>query len=481
MTLKTMKNRMTKICGFALLFLLALGANAQSYKVTSVEVAITNNLPKDLDLEELKTSIDEAAEHPKTRADGKMFYWKGMTYYMLATTYDSLANKYPDAIVVAKESFEDCIKFDDSRRREWAELAQDRGLIWVAIELYNRGYVAYQNQEYDLAITRLNEAIPLMDEENPLLIENNLNKNVLLELIGYSAVANENNDLARETFQQLVDNGYKESAVFASLSQLYMYNGDTAQALKTVTAGRDVFPNDRSLINVELDIYLKQGRSQELIDKLDVAIEEDPGNTIYYFARAISYEGLASSIRTDIENLYKVKPGMPEVEVKEFLGEPKDVTTEGGVRSLNYSHGSVLVNVSSGNVKKVSIKDESLTAIEGYLEKALADYDVIIEIDPSYYDAYYNKGALYQNKVSAMIEEMNAKGIYDPDEVAKYTSKKDALYAKALENFEIVFDNHTEMSNEERVELAKNMKRVYANLNQMDKFAEMKAWIEENE
>ncbi len=109
---------------------------------------------------------------------------------------------------------------------------------------------------------------------------------------------------------------------------MYLKTGDTAKALEAVTVGRGLLDSDKSLINAELDLYLKMGRSKELIEKLDVAIADDPGNTIYYFARAISFEGI------------------------------------------------------------------------GDMDKASADYDKILEIDPSFYDAAYNKGVMYLNKVA---------------------------------------------------------------------------------
>lgn len=56
----------------------------------------------------------------------------------------------------------------------------------------------------------------------------------------------------------------------------------------------------------------------------------------------------------------------------------------------------------------------------------------------------------------------------------------DGHYKKAVVEFENVFNNNTELDPNDKLELAKTMKKIYARLNQMDKFNEMKAYLESN-
>ena len=101
---------------------------------------------------------------------------------------------------------------------------------------------------------------------------------------------------------------------------------------------RVIIPFNRTIINLELDIFLKQGKSQELIDKLNVAIQEDPENTVYYFARAISYEGLAGTLQEGTgQECMNVKSGSFENMVKDSLGEPyESVKDESDGKKLVY-------------------------------------------------------------------------------------------------------------------------------------------------
>ncbi|MDA0777860.1 MAG: hypothetical protein O3C19_02205, partial [Bacteroidetes bacterium] len=234
----------------------------------------------------------------------------------------------------------------------------------------------------------------------------NLTGEFLEQMISDCAMNNNEDQKAIAVFDKLIENGSLEPSVYVNVSKLYLKTGDTAKALEAITTGRGLLDGDKSLINAELDLYLKMGRSEELIEKLDVAIADDPGNTIYYFARAISFEGI------------------------------------------------------------------------GDMDKASADYDKILEIDPSFYDAAYNKGVMYLNKVAKVVDQLN--GEYKPSIIAKKEAEINTLYGLAIIQFENVFENNAEMKLADKLELAGTMKKIYARLERMEEYNEMKAFEEAN-
>ncbi|MFY0643252.1 MAG: hypothetical protein JXR19_02180 [Bacteroidia bacterium] len=385
-------------------------SSAQTWNVNGVEFMYTQVAP---DMAEALRMIDLAAEHPKTKASAKMFYFRGLTYLKIATEYPDLGADHPDALDVAHTSFNKSIENDS--KNKWTEKAKGH-LLNVAIGFYNIGLNSYEAAEYQAAVDAFNKALPLLKYDvNGDLKRAQLTEEEITRMIAYSALGMENNDLAITNFKSLINLGYDDPSIYVGLAQLQLIEGDTAAAMTTIASGRDMFELEKDLINMELDLYLKQGRSQELIDKLNNAIDQDPENTVYYFARAISYE-----------ELDKIEP-------------------DGGYTAL-----------------------------------AEADYDKIMELDPEYYDAFYNKGVMYVNKVSALVDEMQSKGIYSPKEVAVYTEKINANYRSAIVNFEYVFDNHGEMTDGDRMELARTMKKIYAQLSEMDKYNAMKDWIDNN-
>lgn len=391
----------------AVAFFVSSSVLAQNFNVESAKMELLS--PKDdteKDLDKCVEWIEAAAKHSKTSNSAKMWYYKGLTYLKIAGVNTELTKATPNAVDIALESFNNAIKTDEKNK---FTADSKMNLLNVAIALYNKGYTAYQEESYDNAYATFGKALPLMEYDvDGQLKRNNLTAEVIEQMMAFSALGAGNTANAATSFQGLIDKGSSEPSIFTNLAKLQLESGDTAAAIKTVEAGKELNETDKVLINMELDIYLKQGRSQELIDKLDKAIEDNPGNTLYYFARAISYEGL------------------------------------------------------------------------GDLDKAGADYDAILEIDPEYFDASYNKGVMYLNKVANLVDEMNEKNIYKPSQIAVYESKINGLYKEAIVQFENVFENNDDMLQEDRKELAQTMKKIYAQLQQMDKYKDMKAWLEAN-
>lgn len=390
----------------AILIFIGSSVRAQKFTVESMKMELEDMTKpdSDRDYDNLIKWANETKENPKTSNDPKMWYYRGLTFLKISTLNNELSSNNPDAILIALEAFQNAISTDVKNR---VTKDAEANLLNVAIGLYNRAYKSYQAENFSKAYEEFNLAVPLMKYDfDGLLKRNNLTTAELEKMMGFSALNDGKVDDAKKVFQKLIDGGSTETFIFSSLANIQLNEGDTTGALTTISNGKSFNETDKTLINMELDIFLKQGRSKELIEKLNIAINDDPGNTIYYFARAISYEGLEES------------------------------------------------------------------------DKAEADYDKILEIDPTYYDAAYNKGLIYLVKVQKIVEELN--GEYKPSIIEKKELEIDGHYKKAVVEFENVFNNNTELDPNDKLELAKTMKKIYARLNQMDKFNEMKAYLESN-
>lgn len=396
-----------KINLLLIVFLLSgLISNAQKFTVESMKMELEDMTKPDVDrdYENLLKWAEQTKANPKTANSPKMWYYRGLTFLKISTLNNELSNQNPDAILIALEAFQNAIATDIKKR---VTTESEANLLNVAIGLYNRAYASYQQEDYAKAYKEFELAIPLMKyDTDGLLKRNNLTAEILEQMMGYSAMNGGDNQNAKIVFQKLIDEGSTETNIFASLARIHLIDGDTTQALSTIAAGKEYNETDKTLINMELDIFLKQGRSKELIEKLNVAIQDDPGNTVYYFARAISYEGM------------------------------------------------------------------------GETDKAAADYDKILEIDPTYYDASYNKGVMYLGNVAKIVDELD--GEYKPSIIEKKEAEIYVQYEKAIVEFENVFENNDEMLINDKVELAKTMKKIYARLEKMDKYNEMKTFIESN-
>tara|TARA_B110000902_G_scaffold266723_1_gene355741 strand:+ start:7358 stop:8581 length:1224 start_codon:yes stop_codon:yes gene_type:complete len=402
---KKMKIKFNYIIVLASLFI-GINVSAQKFTIQSMKMELEDRTKTDgdRDYESLIKWSEETKEHTKTSNNPQMWYYRGLTYLKVSNLNNELSKAHPDAIYIAHDAFQNALETDAKKR---VTEDSEANLLNVAIGLYNKGYTAYQTEEYQESYRNFEMAVPLMkyDTEGQLK-RNNLTAEVLEQMMAFSAMNGGEDEKAKKALQVLVDKGTAEGSIYANLAKLQLKGGDTTAALSTIMSGKDMNEADKTLINMELDIYLKQGRSKELIEKLNGAIADDPGNTIYYFARAISYEGLGEN------------------------------------------------------------------------DKAVADYDKILEINPEYFDASYNKGVIYLNRVAEIVEELN--GVYKPSIIEKSEAEINIEYKKAIVEFENVFNNNDDMPQADKVLLAGTMKKIYARLEKMEKYAEMKSFIESN-
>ena len=384
---------------------LGLNTMAQKFSVESMKMELDpTKSDGDRNFDDLVKWAEETALHPKTANDPKMWYYRGLTFLKVSAMDNELSEKYPNAMDLAFEGFTNAIKTDT--KNKVTKLAEGN-LLNVAIGFYNEGYVAYNAKDYTTAYTAFEKALPLMKyDKDDLLKRNNLTSEVLEQMMAYSAMNNGEDEKAILALNNLVNNGSTDPAIYTNLANLQMKTGDTTTALATISDGKEMNEGNADLTNLELNTYLRLGRSKELIEKLNAAIETDPSNTLYYQARGDAFERF------------------------------------------------------------------------GDTEKALDDYAKCIEIDPEYYDAYYNRGALYLNKIGAIVEELD--GEYKPSVIQAKEVEISQWYEKAIVEFETVFKGNDDMPVEEKVSLAGTMKKIYARLEKMDKYDEMKVFIEAN-
>jgi tetratricopeptide (TPR) repeat protein len=416
-----MKIKQTIVMTMVLLMAFGYTASAQNFNVESVKMELQSPVDDaEKDFDKIMEWLEAAKSHPKTANDPKMWYYRGVAYakaaflpkYQKEGSNSSINEDYIDN---AYEALKNCIATDAKKKfsnggSDRVFGSAERQMLSVAAAYYTFGSQEYNAQNFANAFTYFEKTLPLLayDTEGDLKRQN-VTAEQVEKMMGFCAYGANDFKKASNVFNSLVDKGEKDPLVYTTYATVLVNQGDTAKAIEVIEKGKKYNETDKGLINMELDLYLKQGRSEELIGKLDRAIEDDPGNTIYYFARAISYEGL------------------------------------------------------------------------GDLEKAAADYDKILEIDPTYFDAAYNKGVMYLNKVANLVDEMNEKNVYKPSEIAVYEQKINDYYSKAIVQFENVYENNDELASADRLELAKTMKKIYAQLSEMDKYQKMKEEVEQLE
>ncbi|NUM30704.1 MAG: tetratricopeptide repeat protein [Bacteroidetes bacterium] len=273
----------------ALVLLTSIIVVAQPSKVETVRMILEDTDPNAVkDLRECKRLIDEAKEHSKTSNSPKMWVYRGAVYYEIARKNDELSKENPDAIVIAAESLFKCKESDT--KKSWQEQC-DFYLLNVANVMFNLGVAEYQAKNYDKSIFYYTTTLRIIPYDTKGDLKTiNITDAIIYQYCYYAAMAKGDNALTKQYINKLIDLKFNDPKIYNALARVQLDEKDTAAALQSLADGRNRFPNDIDLMNMELDIYLKQGKTDLLLEKLNAAIEADAENKIYYFARASTFE-----------------------------------------------------------------------------------------------------------------------------------------------------------------------------------------------
>ncbi len=351
---------------------------AQKHNVQNAAIALRNQKFADA-----KQYIDQSYENEKTANDAKMWNYRSKIYLQIALKQPELD---ANAIFKATESHLKCLQKDKKGRvivRKWtAEEDVKTGLIQCAYKLFNTALDKYNADEYLSAIKHYSAIFDII----PLDTENQLGKitkeTILYEMFRCSKALN---DLAKskEYLEQLIALKFNHSSVYVEMSNIYQEEGNTDKALSYLSLGRESLPGDQGIVNAEINLYIKLGRTAELIDKLTEAITLDPKNEILFFNRGTIYDQ-----EGEFENAEKDYKSALEINSESF-GSNYNI----GALYFNSAieHNNKANSSSNNKVYKTS-KDKAnkmFALALPYLEKAHQldnnDYNTLLSLKQLYY------------------------------------------------------------------------------------------------
>lgn len=333
------------------------------------------------------------------------------------------AGEIPQVNDPAGEAFPSYVKALELAEKQYETKDALRGLRMVQSNLYNMGIFAYDDKNYDLAYTNFKSII----EAHNLLKQNGSESSLdeqenyfdNLYITGLAALnANRTSDAA-SLFQELYENNYDKPAIYEALYKIKMEESGPEAAYQYLATGRQKHPDDVSLLFAEINHFLRMNKLDELIAKLELAIEKEPDNLSLYATLGNVYD-----------NLYQ--------QAQE-----------------------------AGDVTKA----------EAYFNSALKYYNDALAKDPNYFDAIYSVGALYYNKAAAQTMVLNA--LFDDmsaEGVQKYENKKAEVFAifdQALPYFK-----KAESMNPNDLNTLIALKEIFARKDQLDISNEFKRRID---
>lgn len=362
---------------------ISLTAMAQKSNVESAAIYLRNG-----EVEDAKKAIDLAIVNPETKADPKAwFYYVSIldTIYrnpVYANIMDAdLADKFYNGCMR-------CIETDVKKRYEY--YCKDQAILNSAFMSFNKGISAYQDKDFKSAIKYFEVVLSIIPyDKNDDLKKNNLSEKNIYLYMALSSMQSSDNAKSKIYLKKLMDLNYDDPVIYMQMGNIYLEEKDTATALQVIEQGRSKYPSEKDLINQELNIYMNMGKQDVLVDKLNAAIEINPDDPMLLFVRGSVYDNYSNDVNKKRKSLKE---------------QATNAKKKAQVEKVPAKKTALLKN--AADLQK-EYEDQG-SRVNEYAAKAEADYKKVVELNPDYIDAYFNLGALTNNKTTEIVEKMNA-------------------------------------------------------------------------
>jgi len=277
-------------------------------------------------------------------------------------------------------------------------------LAAIGGEFFNEGISFFQQNDFDGAMPLFEKAINISKENQT--IDTLANYGAALCLEKKAALDKAFLDKAIEKYQYLVDIKMKEVSVYTSLANLYKDKGDLDKASEVIAIGKTMFPGNTDLVITEANMYISTNNHAKAVSSLMVAKEKEPNNVSVLYAIGVTYDLLKNDTKL-----------------------PDDERAK-------------------------------------YFDEAINAYKATIAVDPNYFDAMFNLGAIYFNKGGEVINEANKLPI---NETAKY----DKMLADGNNylNLALPYLEKCEIIQPQDKPTLISLKEIYTRLNLADKLS----------
>jgi tetratricopeptide (TPR) repeat protein len=234
------------------------------------------NYLKSKELDKAKAATDAAYVHNDTKNSPKMFLWRGEVYRAIYEDKDEKVRALdPEAEEKSLEAYINCLKIDEKENAK-SPIYKDqaKGPIVASAAATNKKAKWYgANKDFDKALKcyDLVEQALAFDYDQGMKRNNITKEKIVYNKFEMYAGAGE---MARmkEFADKLIAMNYKDPKIYIHMASISLGQKDTAAALAYVDKGKKLFDDNMDLTNLEINIYLAQGKSKELKQKLQDAI-----------------------------------------------------------------------------------------------------------------------------------------------------------------------------------------------------------------
>lgn len=402
---------------------LSLSAFGQKNKIRDARDYLSDNNYK-----KAIPAINEAVANESTKDNADAWFLRGVAY--LQKALDSTAND-PQASVESYNSLMKALALKPDFGPEINNAIYSNALI-----VFNQGVADYGKKDFNAAYEHFMKVPAIFEAAGKRFANDKTFSDLAASAksnAAYSALnANRNAD-ALKLFNELTEGPSKnDSNMYQAIIKINQDMNNDAAELAAINKARAMFPGNRNFRNLELNYYIRSGKEDVLVGKLEEAIKADPNNDEILFNLANTYQKMAF---------------------------PQDNSGKNLARPANY--------------------DELFGKAEDYYKRAVA-------AKPANADYQYNLGVLYYSVAANLNTRMNELSMSAADQ-AKYDAmlkERDSWFEKARIPFEAAYSMLDakaqaggQMSMEDKITYQKTMiglREIYSRNNNKAKADELK-------
>jgi tetratricopeptide (TPR) repeat protein len=240
--------------------------------------------------------------------------------------------------------------------------------------LYTTAALEHVNKkEYEKAVKNFEKAL-ILAEFPKTEADTSFDIGLITYYTGVFAYTGKDFTTAEKYFLKCIENKWQGGLPYSSLSSVYKETKDKEKEYAILQKGFELYPESKELLIGFIFFYLNSGQSDKAMEKIEFAIKDDPKNPNFIFAKAALFDNM----------------------IKDSLG-------------------------------KFTVAEKM-----DFFAKAIEGYNKVLEIEPNFFDANFNLGALFFNSALDMYKEADSYGIRQVKEFEAKVEQAKAELAKSL-------------------------------------------------
>jgi len=336
------------------------------------------------DLNTAKEALEKAIEHEKTKELAETW-----TYYALVNADLALLDSTEASegyIQKAVEAREKAISLDTEKENE-----QNLNILnsILAQHELNKGVKAWDSQDFQGAYNAFDKGLIYLPGDTTLLYYS-----------GLAAVNSQQYDKALAKYVELVpiDSFSNNKQIILDVSRLYLMQGDTTNAIKYAEIGASKYPGDSELATQNIELNLMAGNEEKIINTINEQIAKEPGNKNLHY-----YLGIAYSETGDME--------------KAEASYKKALEIDPSYLDANINLGGLILNKGIDHFNKTNNANLPQSEYDAEIKKAYDIFDTAlpyleraVEVDGKSFLALTNLKKYYEIKDDkAKVDELQAR------------------------------------------------------------------------